>query len=105
MPALSGPPTNNPGSPTAGGQNYAKRRKKASASRLSVLLPAYHHGQFADTADEAGTQVDGITHHFNVFEAVHDLFPEDPQLHFPKPIAEAAVDAIAKGHVASGIGT
>ncbi len=44
-----------------------------------------------------------MVNHFDLYETFVDLFPDDPQLQFCKPIAHAAVYAKAEGQVMTWI--
>jgi hypothetical protein len=49
--------------------------------------------------DEVRAQPARRLHHLDAFEALQDLLPHHLQLHLGQPVADAAVDAEAEGHV------
>ena len=61
------------------------------------------HRQFRDPSHKVRKEALGLADHLDLRETFVDLFPDDPQLQFCKPIAHAAVYAKAEGQVMTWI--
>lgn len=49
------------------------------------------YGQFRVPLHETRVDALGLSNHFDMFETVHNLFPNDTQLHFGEAIPHTAV--------------
>src|SRR6201995_3287838 len=64
----------------------------------------YAYRQDLDAANEGGIDPLRLTHHLDPVEALEHLLPDDLQLQFSEPHANAAVDAEAERQMGAGPG-
>src|SRR5271167_4315860 len=67
--------------------------------RCSIALRRNAHRQRPDPMDEVRINALPRAHDLDHRVALEDLFPQDAQLQFGEPIADAAMDAEAEGEV------
>src|SRR6202030_1014096 len=87
-------------------KKHCTRNERVKERRLDAVWHGWRcasagnpHRKMAEPTHECRSNARRLAHDFNHLETTQNLFPENLQLQFGKSVADAAVDAEAKGQM------